>query len=202
MPLPLRKVEPTYVCRGTLPEKINVPNDLEAVANGTLAHVILQLSSLSHNAEEMFSDLVRVATDISSRSASLQARLDRLAVKVNQLDGTQEECSMQDCLNTKPFQSSTGFDQQVVARTSMPTGMARRYAKCDRPPPLEKLNGYRDDGKDGLKFYTDPNYFFDLWRQEMLKDTEKAVRKVSSPILFVVVIFNGLFSGFWSLKMN
>jgi hypothetical protein len=31
----------------------------------------------------------------------------------------------------------------------------------------------RDDGKDGLKFYTDPNYFFDLWRQEMLKDTER-----------------------------
>lgn len=32
---------------------------------------------------------------------------------------------------------------------------------------------YREDGKDGLKFYTDPNYFFDLWRQEMLKDTER-----------------------------
>ena len=31
----------------------------------------------------------------------------------------------------------------------------------------------REDGKDGLKFYTDPNYFFDLWSQEMLKDTEK-----------------------------
>jgi hypothetical protein len=32
---------------------------------------------------------------------------------------------------------------------------------------------FRDDGKDGLKFYTDPDYFFDLWRQEMLKDTER-----------------------------
>ena len=31
----------------------------------------------------------------------------------------------------------------------------------------------REDGKDGLKFYTDANYFFDLWRQEMLKDTER-----------------------------
>lgn len=35
------------------------------------------------------------------------------------------------------------------------------------------LSIYRDDGKDGLKFYTDPGYFFDLWRQEMLKDTER-----------------------------
>ena len=43
---------------------------------------------------------------------------------------------------------------------------------------------YRDDGKDGLKFYTDPDYFFDLWRQEMLKDTERILndkgRKVQS----------------------
>lgn len=35
------------------------------------------------------------------------------------------------------------------------------------------LSVSREDGKDGLKFYTDPNYFFDLWSQEMLKDTEK-----------------------------
>lgn len=30
----------------------------------------------------------------------------------------------------------------------------------------------RDDGKQGLKFYTDPSYFFDLWREKMLQDTE------------------------------
>jgi hypothetical protein len=46
---------------------------------------------------------------------------------------------------------------------------------------------YSDDGKDGLKFYTDPNYFFDLWRQEMLKDTERMMhdrgKKVSCPLI-------------------
>lgn len=31
---------------------------------------------------------------------------------------------------------------------------------------------HRDDGKEGLKFYTDPSYFFDLWRKKMLQDTE------------------------------
>ena len=36
---------------------------------------------------------------------------------------------------------------------------------------------FRDDGKDGLKFYTDPGYFFELWRQDMLKDTEKMMQK-------------------------
>jgi WAS family protein 3 len=86
--------------------------------------------------------------------------------------------SMQDALNTKPFQSSMSFDQQVVSRQSMPAAMNKTYLTCDKPPPLDNLNSYRDDGKDGLKFYTDPNYFFDLWRQEMLKDTEKVIKKV------------------------
>ena len=54
---------------------------------------------------------------------------------------------------------------------------------------------YRDDGKDGLKFYTDPDYFFDLWRQEMLKDTERILndkgRKVMDAFLFAKCLFLG-----------
>lgn len=30
----------------------------------------------------------------------------------------------------------------------------------------------RDDKKDGLKFYTDPSYFFSLWKEKMLQATE------------------------------
>ena len=51
------------------------------------------------------------------------------------------------------------------------------YLACDKPPPLDKLNPYREDGKDGLKFYTDPNYFFELWRQEMMKETEQVAKE-------------------------
>lgn len=53
------------------------------------------------------------------------------------------------------------------------------------------FNFCREDGKDGLKFYTDANYFFDLWRQEMLKDTErmmhdrgKKVHVLHGPLFF------------------
>lgn len=57
----------------------------------------------------------------------------------------------------------------------MPSAMLETYKSCDKPPPLDKLNVYREDGKDGLKFYTDPTYFFELWKQEMLKDTERVM---------------------------
>ncbi|KAG8227323.1 hypothetical protein J437_LFUL006764 [Ladona fulva] len=173
MPLPKRVVEPVHIGRGTIPEDYPLPSELEAVTNGTLANTVRQLSSLSRHAEDLFGELAREATNIAARADTLQARLDRLAFKVTQLDSNVEEVSLQDIHMRKAFKSSVVFDQQVVSRETMPTAMLETYRLCDKPPPLDKLNPYREDGKDGLKFYTDPNYFFDLWRQEMLKDTER-----------------------------
>ncbi|KAL1494072.1 hypothetical protein ABEB36_009728 [Hypothenemus hampei] len=175
MPLPKRVIEPVHITRGTLPEDLPLPSELEGVTNGTLANTVRQLSSLSRHAEDLFGELARDAQQINDRSNSLQARIDRLAIKVTQLDSTVEEVSLQDIHMRKAFKSGTVFDQQIFSRATMPTAMLETYNSCDRPPPLDKLNCYRDDGKDGLKFYTDPNYFFELWRAEMLNDTEKAI---------------------------
>ncbi|GFQ70392.1 wiskott-Aldrich syndrome protein family member 3 [Trichonephila clavata] len=179
MPFLQRVIEPVHVCRNTLPLDdqgvlaVEVPNELECVTNGTLANIIRQLSSLSKHAEDLFSSLFRESSSIVARANSLQGRIDRLSIKVTQLDSTIEEVSLQDIHKRKAFKSSIVFEQQVVSRESMPAAMRETYFMCDKPPPLDKLNPYREDGKDGLKFYTDPNYFFDLWKQEMLKDTEK-----------------------------
>lgn len=62
---------------------------------------------------------------------------------MTQLDSTVEEVSLQDIHLRKAFRSSTAFDQQVVARVTIPTAMADTYQQCDRPPPLDKLNVYR-----------------------------------------------------------
>ncbi|XP_055935408.1 actin-binding protein WASF3-like [Argiope bruennichi] len=181
MPFLQRLIQPVHVCRNTLPVDnrgalaIDIPNELECVTNGTLANVIRQLSSLSKHAENIFTTLFKESTSIAARTQSLQGRIDRLAVKVTQLDSNVEEVSLQDIHMRKAFKSSIVFDQQVVSRCSMPAAMLEIYKRCGKPPPLDKLNPYREDGRDGLKFYTDPNYFFDLWKQEMLKDTEKLI---------------------------
>lgn len=36
---------------------------------------------------------------------------------------------------------------------------------------------YREDGKEALKFYTDPSYFFDLWKEKMLQDTKDIMKE-------------------------
>ena len=89
MPLPERLVQPVNVSRGTL--SYSVPDELEGVTNGTLANIIRQLSSLSRHAEEMFGNLFTEAEVVAARSSSLQAKIDKLAIRVTQLDSTVEE---------------------------------------------------------------------------------------------------------------
>ncbi|XP_059222134.1 actin-binding protein WASF3 isoform X1 [Stomoxys calcitrans] len=175
MPLPKRSIEPVHVARSVYQQDELQSVELETVTNTTLTNIIRQLSSLSKHAEDVFGELARDVGNIGDRANSLQARIDRLAIKVTQLDSTVEEVPLTDITRKKAFKSAKNFDQQIFSRATMPAPMLETYAQCDKPPPLDKLNVYRDDGKDGLKFYTDPNYFFELWRQEMLKDTERVM---------------------------
>ncbi|KAL8220701.1 UNVERIFIED_CONTAM: Wiskott-Aldrich syndrome protein member 2 [Gekko kuhli] len=46
----------------------------------------------------------------------------------------------------------------------------------DKSPPTVP-NAQRDDGKEALKFYTDPSYFFDLWKEKMLQDTKDIMKE-------------------------
>ncbi|XP_070567788.1 LOW QUALITY PROTEIN: actin-binding protein WASF3-like [Ptychodera flava] len=175
MPLIKRQIEPVHISRGVVSDHIT--NELECVTNNTLAGVIKQLSSLSKHAEDLFGELYTEANSLYGRTNSLQDRIDRLSVKVTQLDSTVEEVSLQDINMRKAFKSSVRADQQVVARSTMPSAMAEIYSHCDKPPALNDLTQYRDDGKEGLKFYTDPTYFFELWCKEIKQQTEVLAKK-------------------------
>ncbi|NXF07949.1 WASF3 protein, partial [Smithornis capensis] len=124
------------------------------------------------HAEDIFGELFNEANSFYMRMNSLQERVDLLVIKVTQLDSTVEEVSLQDINMRKAFKSSTVQNQQVVSRNSIPNPVMEMYQRCDKPPPLNILTPYRDDKKDGLKFYTDPSYFFNLWKEKMLQATE------------------------------
>lgn len=172
MPFPKRVIEPIFVARSVY-ERNELPGDLETVTNTTLTNIMRQLSSLARHSEDLFGELARETNNMADRANSLQGRIDRLSIKVTQLDSEVKDVALKDITKKKAFKSATQFDQDIFSRATMPTAMLETYQTCDKPPPLDKLNCYRDDGKDGLKFYTDPNYFFDLWRQDILQETEK-----------------------------
>nr|XP_056702907.1 actin-binding protein WASF2 [Euleptes europaea] len=174
MPLVTRNIEPRHLCRQMLP---NVRNELECVTNITLANVIRQLGSLSKFAEDIFGELFTQANTFSFRVSSLVERVDRLQVKVTQLDPKEEEVSLQGINTRKAFKSSTTQDQKLFVRDSLPVPVLETYSVCNTPPPLNILSPYRDDGKEALKFYTDPSYFFDLWKEKMLQDTKDIMKE-------------------------
>ena len=51
----------------------------------------LQLSSLSRHAEDLFGEMIAESTAILTRTVSLQGRVDKLSVKVKNLDSNVEE---------------------------------------------------------------------------------------------------------------
>ncbi|XP_035285539.1 wiskott-Aldrich syndrome protein family member 2 [Anguilla anguilla] len=175
MPLVTRNIEPRHLCRQTLPDAIK--SELECVTNITLANIIRQLGSLSKYAEDVFGELFIQASTFAVRVNTLGERVDRLQVKVTQLDPKEEEVSLQAITTRKAFRSNVTQDQQLFIRPSLPLPVQETYLTCDEPPPLNNLSMYREDGKEALKFYTDPSYFFDLWKEKMLQDTKDIMKE-------------------------
>ncbi|XP_068125356.1 actin-binding protein WASF2 [Hyperolius riggenbachi] len=174
MPLVARCIEPRYLCREKLP---NVRSELECMTNITLSNVIRQLGSLSRYAEDIFGELFTEASLFAHRVGTLGERVERLQVKVTQLDPKEEEVSLQGINMRKAFHSNTMQDQQLFVRNSLSVPVCETYITCNMPPPLNILSPYRDDGKEALKFYTDPSYFFDLWKEKMLQDTKDIMKE-------------------------
>ncbi|OUC48104.1 hypothetical protein D917_06419 [Trichinella nativa] len=175
MPLTKREVSPVLLCRHRLPSGVR-DKELQCIANGTLANLIRQLGSLSSHAEDLFAELSKDLIKIEHRTNLLQTRLDSLGQKVNDLDSGIDETSIRSFYLRKPFKSKPLIDQQSLSRHTMPTAMGLRYQRCCPPPRLDKLDCFRDDGKSAMKFYTDPDYFFELWRCEMLSNGDNAKR--------------------------
>ncbi|CAL9691399.1 unnamed protein product [Knipowitschia caucasica] len=175
MPLVTRNIEPRHLCRQTIPS--NIRSELECVTNISLANIIRQLGSLSKYAEDVFGELFVQAGAFAIRVNTLGERVDRLQVKVTQLDPKEEEVSLQGITSRKAFRSSLTQDQQLFTRPSLPAPVLDTYSVCNPPPPLNDLSKYREDGKEALKFYTDPSYFFDLWKEKMLQDTKDIMKE-------------------------
>lgn len=94
-------------------------------------------------AEDIFGELFTQANTFASRVSSLAERVDRLQVKVTQLDPKEEEVSLQGINTRKAFRSATVQDQKLFDRNSLPIPVLETYNTCDTPPPLNNLTPYR-----------------------------------------------------------
>ncbi|CAJ0578297.1 unnamed protein product, partial [Mesorhabditis spiculigera] len=179
MPLAKRKVQPEFVCRETIPKNAQ-GSELRYRASGTLCNLIRQLASLSKNAEDVFGEIYHESMRLEHKATGLQQRMERLATRIDDLVEEGEQPKLEE-LQIKPFKSSCLIDQHSFERTTLPTALEEFYTKCDPPPNLNEFNRFRGDVAPALSLYSNPSFFFDLWRQEMLKDCVEVRRRAKSP---------------------
>uniref|UniRef100_A0A8C4RA64 Wiskott-Aldrich syndrome protein family member n=1 Tax=Eptatretus burgeri TaxID=7764 RepID=A0A8C4RA64_EPTBU len=134
------------------------------------------MSSPGHHAEDLFASLACETDGLAQRMTELGRRVQQLQPEVSSLDHAVEEVCLHDITRRVAFRADPKQDQQVVSQQTMPAALVATFSRGDPPPFLRLLNPYRDDGKDCLSFYTNPSYFFDLWKENMLQDMED-VRK-------------------------
>ncbi len=76
------------------------------------------------------------------------------------------------------FKSLRTEEQKVLSRNTLPTSVEETYDLCAFPPSLNLFTPYRDDQKEGLTFYTDPDYFYRLWVEDQNQQLEKKKKRV------------------------
>ena len=67
------------------------------------------------------------------------------------------------------LQASAGF----FTRKSRSKTLTDMYDCCDPLPNFDLVQGYRDDELECKKMYSDPDWFFRIWRDHIIQEAEQ-----------------------------
>lgn len=84
---------------------------------------------------------------------------------------------IEDITTHNHYKNAAQQEQQVLSRQTLSTALLETYQGCDSPPRLQEFTQYREDGKAGLAFFTNPAYFFDLWRHQQDQQIENRKKR-------------------------
>lgn len=180
MPLPRYTIQPTHISRVHMPEKLD--NELEYVSNETLCNLMHQMASVASVASEIFEELTSDLAAISTRLGRIEERVSSVTTTLKSLPTSEEFLSVGLQHLTAPVSGvrEQELDSQVLHRSTKPRCMQAQYEAAEPPPPLHVMDALRDDGKTTARLYSDPRFFFDLWRKEMLEDAFDGIGGVGS----------------------
>lgn len=153
-----------------MPDKVE--NELEYVSNETLCNLMHQMASVANVASEIFDELTSDLASITNRLNRIEARVSSVSSTLKSLPTSEEFLSLglQDLPAPTLGVREQELDSQVLHRSTKPRCMQAQYEAAEAPPPLHMMDALRDDGKTTARLYSDPRFFFDLWRKEMLED--------------------------------
>ncbi|XP_040571209.1 actin-binding protein WASF2 isoform X1 [Lepeophtheirus salmonis] len=190
MPLYIHQVKPTQLGRlGPESKDANLHVDsLEEMNNRTMVNVIRQLSNLTEIAHEIFLSLESMSDAIQKRTDDVGERLEKLTLSLETMKNSKTkrisgftEMVLNDDSWSSNYDTSSGF----FTPESRPKAVSFLYeSNCDPIPNFEILQPYTNnvDSIAISKKYTNPDFFFYIWREAMLTEAAKAMMYAKNSI--------------------
>ncbi|CAC5355968.1 unnamed protein product [Mytilus coruscus] len=169
MPFIQRKTVPVRLSQVQLTKDVAIGDELDCIANHTLCGIIQQISSLSHNATDMFEDLLTETMNVITRSNKLKNKVSEMKEKCKMREKEETGGSLHAVNIENEKALSQHFDQQILSLESRSNAIRTIYEAANPPPAITKMNQFRENGTNGLKLYTDPTFFFMHWFSQMQK---------------------------------
>ena len=180
MPLVLRSLNPISVGRQFSPDQKKEVESYEELANRTLTNLIRQLATLGQHASDIFSRVESEAGEIQNRAEKLTKRATQVQDQIQKLD---QELKLKDDIpeifttlahesSWKVWRSDTSTKPGLFLENSRPANIQSMYDQCDKIPCVEICQKFRDDDKSCKKLYSDKQFFFDTWKNQLLADLE------------------------------
>jgi len=153
---------------------------LDIESQQVMTGMLEQLNLLMVYASELFTNIMKESVATADRISNLHNRAEQLTKYIPSFEATVEATpgsqylAMPKCF----FRSKRSEQNQHLQRSSAPVSIMDIYhTNCIPPPKLDLLDSLRDDGKFGLKEYSNPGFFIDEWIAAQKKQQEEAKAK-------------------------
>ena len=159
MPLIQRQVTPVFLAKGD-------PQGVDTLADGNinvLNNIIHQLSDLSDHATDIINNITVQCENINQRTDAIVNRVKNVASTINDVP---TDVKVDASVIDDPIRGFYKLENQLFTSSTRPTTMTELYEKADVLPNFDLLQPYRDDDKINRTFYSNPNYFLELWKKQ------------------------------------
>ena len=80
------------------------------------------------------------------------------------------------------FKSDRTITQRLLIHKHAPAALMEQYEAAQEPPALDKFSTDWEDKRNALHLYSNPDFFFQNWREAMQKETlsKMSLRDVQS----------------------
>ncbi|KAJ5067859.1 hypothetical protein M0811_03049 [Anaeramoeba ignava] len=146
-----------------------------------LTGLLLQLRDLATYSHSIFSELVSVSQEMTTKIQKLSARatvvlderLPRVEEKMNETD------PLSFCNNPKAeYKANLGEDYQLFKHAEIPQTLSVRFEQCQKVPDfsaIDQLAGLKNGST--LKHYSSPGFFFEKWVAVQIEKQKKRIEE-------------------------